>query len=293
MRIKLKSGKQKELIFLAKRNLTWFALGNRLGISGDYLMRDLYNERRILDSKIYYRLCEISSLDYSHFIESVLDDNWGRSLGGLNSNGSTVFVNKPEKTEELAELIGIILGDGNLYWNETKGVYALKIAGDLKTEKQYIDFIKQLVDKIFGLNSKIEIKSSELFVSVYSREIIKRFEELGLVNGNKKTNNVGIPLWIKSDVHFLKACVRGLIDTDGSIFRMSRKDPELLRISFKNKAKNLLFDAHEALIRLGFHPSKINNDQFFISRKDEVANYIKYVRFNNPKHTCRIKDLAP
>ena len=39
----------------------------------------------------------------------------------------------------------------------------------------------------------------------------------GIKPGNKKQNNVGIPNWIFDSKKYLRACIRGLIDTDGGV----------------------------------------------------------------------------
>ena len=219
----------------------------------------------------------------------------GHDKGGKCSKGRTKSAIKPKKSKQLAELIGIILGDGNLYWNNAQGVYAVRIAGDIEKEKEYhIHVIKPLIDSIFNINSKIEVRRNGRYVSEYGREIILRLEELGLKRGNKKENNVGIPQWVKEDNLYLTACIRGLIDTDGSVFRMSRKDPNLARIGFKNKSRKLLSDTRSGFIRLGFSPSKIfEDDHFFISKKTEIEKYMNEIRFNNPKHIDRLKHIAP
>lgn len=53
-------------------------------------------------------------------------------------------------------------------------------------------------------------------------------------------SKIGIPQWIKNDETYIKACLRGLIDTDGSIFRMSKRDKNLIRIGFTNHNSRLL-----------------------------------------------------
>ncbi|PJA22250.1 hypothetical protein COX58_02585, partial [archaeon CG_4_10_14_0_2_um_filter_Archaea_38_6] len=117
-------------------------------------------------------------------------------------------------------------------------------------------------------------------------------EELGLKRGNKVLNNVGIPLWVFNDKNFLKACIRRLIDTDGSIFRMSKRDSNLIRINFKNCSKKLLKETREGFIKLGFNPSKIiMNTHFFLSRQKEIKRYYEEVTFNNPKHLNRLSKI--
>ena len=40
-----------------------------------------------------------------------------------------------EINEDVAELVGIILGDGNIYVDKSKGHYQLRITGDLIKDK--------------------------------------------------------------------------------------------------------------------------------------------------------------
>ncbi|MFA5333677.1 MAG: LAGLIDADG family homing endonuclease [Candidatus Nanoarchaeia archaeon] len=288
MRIKLIKGKQKKLIRIAKNINTWKNLATKLTINQDYLRNELFNEKRTLDEKIFNKLIKITNLNYSVFIDKKINDNWGKKIGGINSKGNLKIIKKINKSKELAELIGIILGDGCLYFNSI-GSYSVKIAGHLILEKDYlINFVKPLIDKLFNIKSNIEIKTHEMLVSVYSKELILKLEEFGLKRGNKVKNNIGIPEWIMNENEFLKPCIRGLIDTDGSIFKMSNKNPNLLRIGFKNHSIKLLNDTREGLIQLGFNPSKIiTNSHFFISRQNEIKKYIKTITFNNIKHTNR------
>lgn len=114
MRIKLKSGKQKELINKLKENGTWKELSKELNLSEGYLRNELRNERTLLSEKSYKKICEILGMSYDPLIEEKLEDNWGRSKGGLNSKGNTKLFKDIDESEELAELFGIILGDGHL-----------------------------------------------------------------------------------------------------------------------------------------------------------------------------------
>jgi hypothetical protein len=76
---------------------------------------------------------------------------------------------------------------------------------------------------------------------------------------------------------------------------MSRRDSNLIRISFTNYNIGLLNDVRKTFLELGFHPSKIINEkQFFISRQEEIKKYLKEVGFSNNKHRERVKRfIAP
>jgi len=40
--------------------------------------------------------------------------HWGQVKGGSLSSGSTKQINEPDNSKELAEFVGIVLGDGNI-----------------------------------------------------------------------------------------------------------------------------------------------------------------------------------
>lgn len=133
-------------------------------------------------------------------------------------------------------------------------------------------------------------KQNAIYVEAHSRNLIEFLEYKGFKPGNKIKNNLTIPNWIWENNLYLKSCLRGLIDTDGSIFRMSKKDPNLIRISFVNHNATLLNDVRKAFLKLGFHPSKlINRRQFYISRQEEIKKYLKEIGFSNNKHLNRVK----
>ncbi len=296
MRIKLKEGKQKELILLSKNNFTWKELANQLKINYQYLSRDLKNERMFLSEESYKKLCKITKINYDEFVEKELDDNWGKSKGGKISRGSKIKLTKPIINEKLAEFIGAVLGDGNItYYKKGKkiGVYQIRIAGDLEKDKDYhLNHLKNICKEIFNLEAKEIISSHERFLNCSSKELVEFFIGMGLKSGNKIKNQTTIPSWIWEKDSYIKACLKGLIDTDGSIFKMSNKDPNLLRISFTNYNETLLEDTRKGFIKVGFSPSKIIlNKQFFISKKSDISKYLKEIGFSNLKHKERLKTL--
>ena len=67
MRIKLKEGKQRELINLAKRNLTWKELSEKINLSQDYIRNELKNEERLLSEETYKKLCQLTNFYYNNF----------------------------------------------------------------------------------------------------------------------------------------------------------------------------------------------------------------------------------
>lgn len=101
--------------------------------------------------------------------------------------------------------------------------------------------------------------------------------------GDKIANSVTIPKWIKKNRRFLRCCLRGLIDTDGSIYRLKPHWPNLIQISFKSNNKRLLRDVRSAFIFLKFHPSKVFGNRIVLTRQHEVSRYLKEIGTNNKK----------
>jgi len=91
----------------------------------------------------------------------------------------------------------------------------------------------------------------------------------------------------------LKACLRGLYDTDGSVYELLPHWPGLFQIKLDNRNLVLLEDSRKALLKLGYSVSKIanlhlNKPRTYITRKVDVVKYYKEIGFSNPKHRNKL-----
>jgi intein/homing endonuclease len=299
VRIKFEKGKQKEIISSFKKfnNLTWKNFSNYLEVSFPAL-KEWYLEKCLLPLEIY----EILDPDheFEKFIVELKDEKWGQSIGGSISKGRIKAIKKPPLSKELSELIGVIFGDGNInVYVKGKNIatYSIRICGHIDHDFEFLtSFVSPLIKELFDITSRVYISktANAFYIIVNSKEIVYFLNKIGLKSGNKIKNQSGVPYWIKKNDEFSKAFIRGLIDTDGSIFRMSKRDSNLLRISFKNHNLNLLKQVRDIFIKLGYHPSKIiTGNTIFISRKSDIENFINEIGFHNPKHIKRLKQIAP
>lgn len=152
-------------------------------------------------------------------------------------------------TEKTSELIGIILGDGHILYNKTEHRYSFSIYLNGVDEKEYLNYVKNLIIDIYQKEpvenwekDKPSTKDSAKGVSLtlYGKEIIKDLLDLGLKSGSKVKNQVGVPSCVFSSDKFIIKCLKGLFDTDGSIFlNKSRKS---IYLSFSNGSMNLVKD---------------------------------------------------
>lgn len=149
-------------------------------------------------------------------------------------------------SEDLIEFIGILLGDGGIIYDEKSHHYAFSITLNGIDEADYVVYVENLIESLFGTNiSKSWEKdkpsarndSKAITLNVYSKSIIKELLNLGLKSGNKSSNQVDTPKFIFNQNKYIKRCLKGLVDTDGSIF--VNKSRATIYIAFSNSSKPL------------------------------------------------------
>lgn len=293
MRIRLASGKQRELIFLAKGNKTWNEIAIKMNLSSTYLQNDLKSERALLDEKLYLSLCNFTGKNFDEFIVEKLSDNWGRSKGGKISSGNTKNISLPLESKDLAEFYGIMLGDGNLTKIKSYKIanYQIRIVGDSRNDKTYLlEYVKPLIERLFKIRVAT-FKSKDknaLNLVVTGRNLVEFFESKGFKPGDKIRNLLDIPSWIKVNNEFLRCCLRGLYDTDGSAYKLTNQNS--YQILFTNYNPVLLNAVREGLLSLDIGVSKISRGRdITITKKSELRKFLKEVGFSNVKHLDKIK----
>lgn len=186
----------------------------------------------------------------------------------------------PPRSVNLAEFIGIMLGDGNI------NKYQIIVTLGTK-EISYSEYVSELMNKLFQVQSRI-IVSPNNYRSVYfgSRRIVLWLLEMGLAY-NKVAAQVKIPQWCFEDCEYMKALLRGLIDTDGSIYKLKFG----VQISFTNKSIPLLKGAQVMLQYLGYSPSRISCNKLYLTKKPDIIKYYREIGFKNIKHVGRFNSF--
>ncbi len=184
---------------------------------------------------------------------------------------------KIKKDEKLAEAVGIILGDGNFYISSRCA--QLDIALNSK-ENYYISYVQELFFQITKIKPSVKFDSKRncIHLRISKKDVVLALlNSTGLKAGNKIKNKVTIPKWIWKKKSYLRLCIRGLMDTDGSLYYLKPHWPNLLQLSFKSNNKKLLKDTWKAFIELGFTPSKIFGNRFVITRQKEIEKFLKEI----------------
>ncbi len=178
-------------------------------------------------------------------------------------------------------VIGLALGDGNLS-NPNGRATRLRITCDKKypllTER-----IAKSLELLLPQNkvSIVDRKENCLDISVYSNHLEKL---LGWKSGkgSKFRQNASVPRWIKQDKEYAINCLKGLIETDGSIYF----DRNYKTVMFSTIILELANDVFEMMVSLRFEPkiyrAKRNSSNqkiiYNIKLSKNVSEFLKIVK---------------
>lgn len=195
-------------------------------------------------------------------------------------------INRPPKNVRLAEFIGIMVGDGGI------SEYRIAITLNSKDDYRYGIFICKLIKNLFGISCKTYRRKDSLAMDIvaHSKDLVWFCKLIGLKVGNKLKQNLDIPQWVKNNNRYSIACVRGLVDTDGSVFthkyKVNGKEYTYKKLYFTSCSKTLLNSVYSILNELGIH-SRLYGKDIRIESVDNVKKYFCVVGTSNPKHLKR------
>ncbi len=192
-----------------------------------------------------------------------------RSLGKIPSD-------YPEfsKSEELAELIGVTLGDGNI--SQFPRTERIIIVGN-SSNPGFINRYSNIVEKVFNkkpLVSKMR-GANCIRISLYQKFISKR---LGIPTGNRGKMVYQLPLWIKNNKVLLTSILRGLFEAEGSL--SIHLKTYTYNFQFSNLNESLLNIVKEGLISLGYNP-EVRDSSIRLRRKHEVEAFKRLIKFRD------------
>lgn len=201
----------------------------------------------------------------------------------LNNKHSNLSLPK-NHSEELAELFGILLGDGSV----TK--YFTKVFLNLAVEREYAPFVRSLFLKLFSgvpvsvwekpNRGVIEVQISSVDVGAYLRN----------VGFDPKSR--AVPVWIMRNPQFVKATLRGLFDTEGSVgikyYHGKKKKSFYKQLTVTNINQNILTFLEEGLIANGLKPTLRSKKNIYISNGLDIQRYIDDIGSHNPKLLAKL-----
>jgi len=184
----------------------------------------------------------------------------------------------PKKSEELAEFIGICLGDGSA-WG-----YQVSVTLNARNDKEYILYVRKLAEELFkgAYVNLVYRKDNAVDVRITSKMVVDFLKANGIVSHTKY-----IPLWIKKDKKFIFKCIRGLIDTEGSIsFKLykSRQGTSLYKqLNFRNIDRGFMQFVRDGLVSMRLQPTTSLKKSLYLSNPASILSYRQVIGFGNPK----------
>lgn len=201
---------------------------------------------------------------------------------------------RPQYSDQLAEFVGIMLGDGHV------GQYQAMLYSNSKTERDFARHAQKLFSDLFGVSSTLQWQKKNCVAVVASgKNLVNALHALGLPSGDKIQQKSSVPQWIFGKPRFMKACLRGLFDTDGTVFRhihtVEGRPYRHMGIGFTSYSPVLLRDVDRILkslkFRSRFYPQR---GHIFLYRLGEVQRYMHEIGTHNSHHRKRFlafKDL--
>ena len=325
MRVSFPKGKQTKFInkIIAKISIKEAA---RLCDLSERTIRDWRREKFLVDIKALRKLCHRVHISFPSGVK-IRDRYWyvaqGASMGAIavlkkygyiggdpeyrkkkwrewwkqKGKNRGIFINtpkpirKPHFSKELAEFVGIVLGDGGI--TQRQVVITLHSEDD----REYGKFISSLVKRLF--NTPVSIHYDKKYLAadfVISRSELVRFcvERLGLKKGNKVKQQVDVPEWIKKNQNYAIACVRGLIDTDGSVFnhryKVNGKIYSYKKLSFTNFSEPLRQSVFNILRNIGLNPRLAQRKDVRIDSIHDMRKYFQLIGSHNPKYWKKYRE---
>jgi len=211
--------------------------------------------------------------------------------------------------ENVAEMIGLFLGDGCLsrYFSKynKKWISVLLFTGNLQNDKEYYESIlRPIILKFFKTKGymRYRVDDNTIRYFIFNKNLINYLIEIGFRFGSK-TNSCRIPDSIFNDKRLRIACVRGIFNADGTVYRRYRKkyknQPRFYGnyavIQFKMKSKVLIEQIRYILQNDDFVVNKISKvENYFLIRitnQKYVNRFFKEIAINHPYHLTRYADI--
>ncbi len=175
-----------------------------------------------------------------------------------------------------AQFIGIILGDGHV--DDYNWQIFVTFHGTL--EKEYTAKVKSLMRQLFHKepHHRVMRYSNATQLRLDSKRAVQFLMSLGIPAGRRTGNPSNkIPSFIFDRKKLLKACIRGLFDSEAGF---SHRHHHAVRISVYNKCPVLLKSIHDALALLGYH-IQLKHNCVRLGRTSEVISFFETIQPEN------------
>ncbi|MFH1225096.1 MAG: LAGLIDADG family homing endonuclease [Candidatus Diapherotrites archaeon] len=198
---------------------------------------------------------------------------------------------------EECELIGAYLGDGHIYKRNRK--YIIGFTGNPITDAQYFENLSRLIYSAWGRVVKPKFRERAVRIKFDSKPIVERLTTtFRLPFHEGKCAKAKIPAEIEADWESAKHAIRGIVDTDGSVFVADKPgSPKYPSIEITTTSRALAEQLKELLSVAGFNVAKIwayksktsvrTAYKVPLNGKANLRKWISEIGFSNPYKLAR------
>ncbi len=198
----------------------------------------------------------------------------------------------PQDSTDLAELMGIELGDGGIN-NPWQLVITLNSIADL----EYSKYVAKLLQGLFEISVYVRKRpgGNRLVLVCSSTNLVDFLVSRGAIRGNKIKQQIDVPGWIMKNKKYQRAFVRGLVDTDGCLYihRHTVQKKEYCHLGFCFTSYSLPLIKSVSRILQGENITPHFNDKgrrIFLYDKNSVIQYLKIFGSSNPRITRKFSE---
>ncbi len=206
-----------------------------------------------------------------------------------------------EITPGIAEIVGIYIGDGHIYRNGNK--FQIGFTGSPRTDVELFEHLQKLIKEEWGKETNFSVKRKGLRMRFRSKKITGfLINDLNLCYGEGKCERVKIPEKICRNWILAKHTIRGIMDTDGTVFVSKKprveKYPvmEITTVSSElaNQLKRILSERNFRLgkirkfVKEGSRPSY----RVALYGKKNIVKWLDEIGFSNKYKLDRAKEYV-
>ncbi len=193
----------------------------------------------------------------------------------------------PPESEQLAELLGIIYGDGGI-----NSPWQVAITMNSNADLLYSTYVTNLLKSLFTIDvaSRKRVGKNALVLVCSGRNLVDFCVSKGAVRGNKIRQQIDIPDWIDRSACYQKKFVRGLVDTDGCLYihkhvtKGSSRVQHNIGFCFTSLSKKLIDSVARILRDNGIEPHITKNyKNVYLYSAKAVQRYLEVFGSSNPR----------
>jgi len=183
-----------------------------------------------------------------------------------------------EPSQELAEFIGILTGDGHVSFNTKK--CAISIAGNSITDYNYLtNHVSNVISDLFNIKPGTHKRKNKHAISLLlsSQGLVSYFKKIGYY---KHITSIIIPKWIITHEDLMTFFIKGVFDTDGCIFVSDKKgSPSYPCIELTTISITLAKEVKKFLIKKAFRVAGIRS--YTYEHSDNVSYKVSLYGWSN------------